>query len=551
MRLLLVRRWRAFFVSTDYSLFFCALLAFICVFPLVRSLIDSLPFPWYGNPDQDLVFLRDGLRLWNFRQPLYGDHPGLIQMLTVWVSLFYLKVAAVFGFVAEIDSYALSDSDWQRLFVAAKIVNALAMSMLLYMSSLMLVRWLGCGWTALWALCCATSMALVSEVYQLRNEFYSVFIALISILVSINGFFLFRSRSRRLIGSPSLSIGFVSAAALICLGLGFLALMAKVQVLPLMLFFSGVVVFLAYFLSEFRFLTVYLSCLLWIGSCVLIAGIFLPDFFRLSLAQAAVVALAIAGPPALLMSSLASLSIRGHGLTNVWLVINSVAFVSLSAFFLFVAVSFDWFVLLLNPLVARVHAVAYGACAAGDLLCVGRQGMRGFYYLFERSIDSYALAPFVGFAVLLLALLPISRALHVSFVSSRHDLIRLRLVPVLCGCFCLLFAMAMAFIAGQRWSVDHYLSYQQPFLFAGLFLMARSSLSFAWFWRSVSVVVLFSLLLVYMRYPVNSRSTYVKESLLVDPVLGRGDGSLCARQHSGSEWRYSSLWDLCDGFSID
>jgi hypothetical protein len=551
MRLLLFGRLRAFFVSTDYSPFFLGLLGFVCVFPLIRSFADSLPFPWYGNPDQDLVFLRDGLRLWNFRQPLYGDHPGLIQMLIVWLALVCLKVAAAFGFVNEIEPNALVDSDWQRLFVAAKIVNTVAMSVLLFASSLMLVRWLGRGSAVLWALCCATSMALVSEVYQLRNEFYSVFIALVSILVSINGFVLFRSRLRRFVGMPSLFVGFISVTALVCLGLGFLALLAKVQVLPLLLFFSAVVVFFACFLSEFQFLIAYLFCLSWICCSVLIAGAFLPEFFGLSLVQAVVVALGVAGPPALLMSSVVSLSKRGFGLAGAWVVINSVAFVGLSAFFLFVAVSFDWLVLLLNPLVARVHAVAYGACVDGDLWCVGRQGMRGFYYLFERSIDSYSLAPIFGIAILLLALLSVARALRLSFVLGPRDPVRLRLIPVLCGCSCLLFAIVMAFIAGQRWSVDHYLSYQQPFLLAGLFLMARSSLSLAWFWRSTSCLVVVSLLLIFMRYPGASESTYVKESLLVDPVLGRGDGSLCARQHSGVEWKYSSLWKLCDGFTAD
>jgi len=37
--------------------------------------------PWVANPDQDLVFLRDGLRLATLQQPGYSDHPGLVQML--------------------------------------------------------------------------------------------------------------------------------------------------------------------------------------------------------------------------------------------------------------------------------------------------------------------------------------------------------------------------------------------------------------------------------------------------------------------------------------
>jgi hypothetical protein len=196
--------------------------------------------------------------------------------------------------------------------------------------------------------------------------------------------------------------------------------------------------------------------------------------------------------------------------------------------------------------------VAYTACSDGKFLCVWIQGARGFGYLFERSFDSYLFAPLIGVSILLFALWSIARVLRASFGLRHRDPIELRrMALVLSGCSCLFFAMMMAFIAGQRWSVDHYLSYQQPFLLAGLFLLARSSFFLVWFWRLTSFLMILSVLLIYLRYPGSSRSTYVKESFLVGPVPGRGDGSLCARQHAGIEWRASSLWGYCDGFGLD
>jgi hypothetical protein len=118
----------------------------VCFLLLLRSLWDSWSFPWYGNPDQDLVFLRDGIRLWTGTLPGYGDHPGLMQMVVVFLSAGFLtKLSALFTASWVFDLQQPGDTDWQALFVAAKSINVLLMSTLLALCGALLVRWLGRG----------------------------------------------------------------------------------------------------------------------------------------------------------------------------------------------------------------------------------------------------------------------------------------------------------------------------------------------------------------------------------------------------------------------
>ena len=158
---------------------------------------------------------------------------------------------------------------------------------------------------------------------------------------------------------------------------------------------------------------------------------------------------------------------------------------------------------------------------------------------------------FFGFFVLFTCVLSLYRAPRVVRGSGGLGMNYTRFVMVVSGCACLLLAMAMAGVAGQRWAVDHYLAYQQPLLLAGLLIMSRASISFVWFWRVASLLVVLSIVLIYLRYPMSSRATYVKESIVLSPDVGRGDGALCARQHAGVEWVHSSLWGLCGGFGDD
>ena len=547
-----VQRVSSSWASTKSSPSFLVLLLLACALPLVTCLIDSWSFPWYGNPDQDLVFLRDGVRLWNFRPPLYGDHPGLLQMLVVWMALLFLKLLAAAGFVQRFDPAYLDDSGWQQLFVAAKTVNVVNMVALLFVCSVMLLPWLARGRVLLWAIGCGASMALVSEVYQLRNEFYSMYFILIAVLVSINWFALGRKWLARDEAIKRSSFLFATLAALVCIACSFLGLMAKVQALPVLLSLPIVVIFATFVLSERHLFLSYLACLLWISGCILVGALFFVGSKNISLFQSLIVFVAIAGPPSLLISSAISGTPKGLlGLDRVWLAAGSLSFCGVSAVFMFVADRFQWLELILNPFAARVHAVAYGSCPQGAVLCAVRQGVRGFSYLFERSIDSYLLASSFGFFVLFTCVLSLYRAPRVVRGSGGLGMNYTRFVMVVSGCACLLLAMAMAGVAGQRWAVDHYLAYQQPLLLAGLLIMSRASISFVWFWRVASLLVVLSIVLIYLRYPMSSRATYVKESIVLSPDVGRGDGALCARQHAGVEWVHSSLWGLCGGFGDD
>jgi hypothetical protein len=114
----------------------------------------------------------------------------------------------------------------------------------------------------------------------------------------------------------------------------------------------------------------------------------------------------------------------------------------------------------------------------------------------------------------------------------------------------LIVALLMAALAGQRWSVDHYLPYQQPYLFAAMVCLLPAAP--AWRWPSTAVVLLcsVSLLLFFIRYPATSRQTYVRPwpgGVASSPLLA-GDAVLCAPQHAGPEWRGSRLWGFCHGF---
>ena len=100
------------------------LLWLVCLLPLLFAFLDSWEFPWYGNPDQDLVFLRDGLRLWMGIYPGYGDHPGVVQMIVVRWSIDILSPWLFLDHSRTVvEGAGFVDRDWQLVFVVAKLLN--------------------------------------------------------------------------------------------------------------------------------------------------------------------------------------------------------------------------------------------------------------------------------------------------------------------------------------------------------------------------------------------------------------------------------------------
>lgn len=545
----LYRCWSAWASSRRSTFGYWLSILAVFLFVLSRSLVDSWDFPWYGNPDQDLVFLRDGFRLLNGGVPGYGDHPGLIQMLIAAFAIFLLKLLPGLAGDSWIDGSAISDADWQYIFAMAKAVNVFFMAVVLSLCVVLAMRWLGRGWGLLWGLMSAASMGSVSEIYQLRNEFYSSFLVILGVLVaawaSAPG--LGRGSGKlHVAAQPALRALLCSLVSYVLLCLG---LLAKVQVLPVLF-----ATLLALFVIIWRYhgflgARVFVVALGMVVGAVLIGAAGYFHGLGISISQSFGVLFLLASPSAFVLScvwlqSAKAFPVRFRGL---WLVLIGSGFAGLTSLLLRLFGFKEWLLLLSRPLSVRSYAVAANQCLDGQLVCALRDGLSGYRYLFERSIDSYALAPIVGVSVVIgggVVVVELLRRAGLR-VSWRHDE---GWVGLFCGVVCLAVACVMAFLAGQRWAVDHYLSYQQPFLFAALILFASGKAPAVRVWRPLLALTLVSVLLIFLRYPEGSRRTYVKENIDVAPVAGRGDGSLCAPQHAGTEWKGSSLWRLCDGF---
>ena len=528
------------------------LLWLACLVPLLFAVIDSWEFPWYGNPDQDLVFLRDGLRLWKGVYPVYGDHPGLAQMIVVRWSIDILSPWLFLDHSSTVAEWTgFADRDWQLVFVVAKLLNVFLMSFLLLACSLQWVRWLGRGGAITWALLCSLSLAAIVEVYQLRNEFYSSFFALAAMLLAV-GVLAHSLEEIKTIWRSSLNrvLPWVVCSWL-CFGFVLLSMLAKVQVLPVLLVFLLVFSLVAVGRLGIDWFKRFYGLLLLLELCLLTLAMGYSSGLQVSWLQAATVLLAMLAPVAVVMTCIAAR--RGLALAQklFLLLLSAAGVLCLAGYGFGYAAKVGWIQLVLNPLSARSYAVASSDCQAGTVTCVLRAGFKGIVYLFERSIDGMVLAGILLVAVLvvlmLMALVEICRLNYPVGNGVNADA---RALVVLVACMLILLAFGMAFMAGQRWAVDHYLPYQQPFLFAGLLLLAQSAAWGRGFWIACVLVIALSVLLMYLRYPGSSRLTYVKHSLPFQST-GAKDGPLCAAQHAGPEWRNSSLWGICKGFAID
>jgi hypothetical protein len=188
---------------------------------------ENLAYPWFGNPDQDLVFLRDGLRIAQLKTPLYSDHPGLAQMI----------LGAIAHLAWNNHGMAIGDEDWQNIFNIHKIANAFAMATVLACCCEALGNLISKPNATIVGICCALSMGSTTLVYQLRNEFFSAYLFFLgSLIICI----LLKNRQAQASGvEMQKPIHILVPSA--CSMLYFMALLAKMQVIPLMgLFCLGV-----------------------------------------------------------------------------------------------------------------------------------------------------------------------------------------------------------------------------------------------------------------------------------------------------------------------
>jgi len=409
----------------------------------------------------------------------------------------------------------------------------------------MLVRWLGRGWALLWAVVCAASMGLTVEIYQLRNEFFSSFFVIAAMLLSVNNLALFVGSCPKQVLLGKSVLFRVGMASWACMCLVVMGLLAKVQVLPVLLAFLVVAPLLGFRLLGSRWLVCFAVAFgaLFVCLSILFAG--LSAGLPIEKLQGLLVIAAICGPSAIVLSSnfnLRRCEFLGKSINLLFVVVGCAG---IGGSLLAVAKGFGWLGLVLNPLAVRTYAVASNDCHGAGLKCLFGNSLKGFVYLFERSIDGYGLVILVASLVVIAWLVRLARGSVGIFVGMKYAVFSYELA----ACTLIGVACFMAFLAGQRWSVDHYLPYQQPYLFAGIFMLARGLSPWAKILKVISFAIALSVLLIFMRYPDSSRQTYVKQVLEPRPIRSTEGDALCASQHQGNEWRNSSIWLFCSGFS--
>lgn len=519
---------------------FITVLILFIVLPVCRAIVDSWAFPWYGHPDQDLVFLADGYRLATSRPPTYADHPGAVVTLISSFALFIYNVRLTISGLPSLTASATpSDVQWQGIFVVAKVMNASAVVALIFLSSLLLLRWLPRLHVALWSLLVSASLATQVELYQLRNEFYSAFLAYIAFLLTANWLAeSYGSTSLRTSRHPLIKRDFCNQswqrAAVVFACLWF-SVIAKIQSYPLIVIFAlGVVVWML--LQErnsqllARAIQMSLVCALLIGGFSGVLSGRSIDFLQ-----------AIMASFILLFPALLCLISDGHGgLLSFPKHRTSFLLTALFASAVVAITSFLsnglWLAVPLQPL--RMTNYVEGGTNCLDLACRLQLGAHGIVYLFERSFDGSFIVWFALLSVGLLVFILVER----SFVDKAA------LLPL----SLLITAFAMAFLAGQRYAVDQYLNYQQPLFFLGLLMVAAGGAAAGGLWRSqlakmLLLVSTVSIVLIFGRYSRYSRMTYVLPGNAMSNARKAEYYQLyCAPQHRGDMWKKSRIGNYCD-----
>jgi hypothetical protein len=180
------------------------------------------------------------------------------------------------------------------------------MSFLLLACSLLWVRWLGRGGAIAWALLCSLSLSAIVEVYQLRNEFYSSFFALVAMLLAVG----ILAHSREEIKAPGrLSvIRFLPwvFCSWLCCGFVLISMLAKVQVLPALLAFLLVFPLVGVGRIGIGWFKRFYCLLLLLEFCLLTLLIGYDSDLQVNWLQAAMVLLTMLSPAAVVMTCIAT-----------------------------------------------------------------------------------------------------------------------------------------------------------------------------------------------------------------------------------------------------
>jgi len=516
----------------DCVVFFTTSIVSIAIFAC--HIYQNWHYPWFGNPDQDLVFLRDGLRIARHQIPGYSDHPGLFQML----------VGALSHLISGTTTKTyLSDQNWQAVFQVQKIINALVMAALIGSASALLARRTrNRSLATLVGITCALSIGTTTLLYQLRNEFYSAYLFFAAALIAIG-----IAESRITKDDETSSIDQISIVPIFSYSLlVMLSLLAKVQALPLLILLSlGLTVWL-YGISVLGLKKLIHSVVKAVMLTMLLAAI-----FKLTSID---VGGSIAGYSTILILTIiplhiattagpGKLSLYANGDKEIALLYGVTSLVYAKIIQINSWQHISW-----NPYSASKYT-QQGLPKNGLEWYLSR-GSEAYKLLFERSFDGQLLAH------LLAILLPLAFAgCLVKIITSHASLPgakRRCKLTYLSAIYLYVCAAAMSVIASLRWPVDHYLPYQQPLLFMAVFLVAfisRSPLAF----KVVAIYMTVSVILLNISYSKYAYLTYVKISTpasLNGPILipqkAINNRSLCASQHAGPEWRGSIIESLCN-----
>jgi hypothetical protein len=501
---------------------------------------QSWDFSWLSNPDQDLVFLRDGLRLFNLSKPGYGDHPGLIQMLIGAGSQLLFKITTSSHHTmtsSPIGDRPLTDHDWQILFQIHKVLNGLAMVTLIAtcsnLASKLLGRPIGLAWGAMTAL----SMGTTVLSYQLRNEFYSAYLFYAAALVLCLKIDSFRHRES---GDSINPIGFDSL--LMASGLLYLSLLAKVQVFPLIAAFNLGLVVAVIRMKGFNRKGWLTNAAKTSGLCLAIALAIQHQSPTASRIAATGSVLLLVLMPLVITCQLAT---QQEELPHRAVARVSTAFGLATAAYTLIVDRFHWQTISWDPYaMSRYRIDQHGTCTAG---CYAERMVDGISGLFERSFDGLLIAQILSIAVPVMLLISLAK----TNATKQRESLQARQCDksfwavCLCGA-----AIAMSMVASIRWTVDHYLPYQQPLLYLGL-LIAAASLWPKGYWKILTAYALTSLMLINLRYPPLARQTFIKyepkqleERLLINGTISDSE-PICWQQHAGKEWNHSILGRAC------
>jgi len=496
----------------------------------------SWDFPWLSNPDQDLVFLRDGLRLFNLSKPGYSDHPGLIQMLIGAASQFLFKITTSGQHTStdgEIGQQLLTDVNWQTVFQIHKVLNGVAMATLIAISSSLVAKLFGKPIGLTWGAMTAFSMGTTVLSYQLRNEFYSAYFFYIAGLL-----LWLKVKKSYLHGSADSNKSISFCTFLITSSLLYLSMLAKVQVFPLIAGLNIGVVAAAVSRT---------GCdrKAWLGTAAKTVGLCLA--IALAIQHHSLSAVTIATTSSVLLFMLipliasCQLTTKKDKLTKRETIKVLSAFALPTAAYALIVDRLNWQTISWDPYaMSRYRIDQNGTCT---IRCYAERIVDGISGLFERSFDGLIIAQILSIAIPMMLLIA-----HVNANSRKQSqpLQNGAIWPVsLCGA-----AIAMSMVASMRWPVDHYLPYQQPLLYLSL-LIAAKDLWPKTFWKVLTTYALISLTLINLRYPPLAKKTFIKytseylEERIYSHRLISDTEPICWPQHAGAEWDHSILGRAC------